>query len=119
MLRSAFALLLIGTLTAHAADTTLPDPMQPAVTPSKPAAPTIDAAAAPINYTLSAIKIDARHRLAIINNQVVTVGKTVNGARVLKIGPQVVDIQAGETHLALRLNQHDFKHRATGSTHPP
>ena len=85
--------------------------MQPAMTPLKSASDSAAPAAAPAVYTLSAIKIEAHHRSAIINSQLVSAGAEVDGARVLKISPQVVDIRAGETHLALRLNKHDYKHR--------
>ena len=106
------ALILWFTVASvQAADSVLPDPMQPPLaalpavtTPDEPSAP-------PVTYTLSAVKVDGRHRSAIINNQLVTVGDQVNGARVLKIDTQAVAIQHGETHLALRLNQYDFKHR--------
>ena len=108
-------ILLIVTTATAAADTALSDPMQPAVTPPKSATDSAAPAAAPVVYTLSAIKIEALHRSAIINNQLVRVGAEVDGAHVLKISPQVVDIRAGETHLALRLNKHDYKHRATAT----
>ena len=85
--------------------------MQPAMTPLKSASDSAAPVAAPAVYTLSAIKIEAHHRSAIINSQLVSAGAEVDGARVLKISPQVVDIRAGETHLALRLNKHDYKHR--------
>ncbi|MGH8598699.1 MAG: hypothetical protein ACREXT_18775, partial [Gammaproteobacteria bacterium] len=62
-----------------------------------------------VDYQLRAIKIDRSHTAAIINDELVAEGSTVDGARVLKITPAAVVIKVGAAATTLRLNPHVIK----------
>ena len=95
----------------------LPDPMRPAsVTRAAPPAPRVDADVAPI-YTLQAIKIEPHHRAALINDQLVTEGRSIDLAKVLKISADEVVISTNGKPTRLRLNAHDIKHPAAQRLH--
>ena len=98
--------LACGGVAARAAE--LPDPMQPPPMMSVPAAS--DKPAESPALVVTAIKLNARHRVALINNALVTEGQSIGAAKVLKISPLGVVIRLGETTTTLKLTSNDIKH---------
>jgi hypothetical protein len=97
-----------------AAATDIPDPMRPLHPPASTAV--IAESPTTTHYELSATKLNALYRLAIINDQVVTEGDRVDGATVLKISTGSVVIKTGTETTSLRLNSHAIKHRTPSTT---
>ncbi|MBI2802825.1 MAG: hypothetical protein HYX63_21565 [Gammaproteobacteria bacterium] len=103
--------LALGGVAARAAD--LPDPMQPPP-PMVLAPAALDRPVESPPLVLTAIKLNGRHRVALINNALVTEGQSVGAAKVLKISLRGVVIGLGETTTTLKLTSNDIKHRVGG-----
>lgn len=96
MYRYLLAPLLLLWLSAPGA-ATLEDPMRPPrgamVSDDKPATP----------FVLSSTRIAHEHRSAVINSRNVSVGDSIDGARVLEIQPALVRLQHQGRQLTLQL----------------
>lgn len=89
-------------LMAGAGAATLPDPTRPADYLARVEAPANqDSSAA--NFTLTGIRIDAEDRTAIVNGNLIRVGDTVAGAKLLEIDAAAVVLQYERKRLMLRL----------------
>ena len=96
-----FALLLtLGT--AHAQE--VRDPMRPPVGLAAQEQREGD-----IEWTLYSTAVSGGQRTAIVNGQVVTVGGTVSGARVLAISPSAVRLATAQGEITLRLPVYEIK----------
>ncbi len=60
-------------------------------------------------WHLSAIRIDARHRFAIINGRLLEVGAWVNKARLLEILPQEVHLKGARGLFSVRLLKKEIR----------
>lgn len=60
-------------------------------------------------WTLYSTAISGGQRTAIVNGQVVTVGSTVSGARVLAISPSSVRLATADGEMTLRLPVYEIK----------
>lgn len=92
----------------------LPDPMAP---PPKAAAalPQTQDANEPVRrvtYRLQGVKMNASHRSAVINGQMVSVGDVVDGATVVSIESDTVMVQSGEDPITLKLLRNEVKQRS-------
>lgn len=94
----ALLIMLLTTATlAHAGDT-LPDPMRPDAIAHEP-----HGTSTVPGWTLSSILISTGRRQAVINDQTVGPGDTVNGARVLEISAGAVTLSLRGKSFALHL----------------
>jgi len=100
-LLSLLMLLLIAPVTTQATQAgVLDDPMRP---PGYALAGTGKKVAAKKGWRLSAIRIDANRRFAIINGRVVEIGAWVNRAQVLEILPQQVRLKGPQGLFSIKL----------------
>jgi len=94
----ACGMLLACTQAAAAAEREgLRDPLRPPMAGAE-APPGPD----PADWRLSSTLIAEGRRVAIINGRVVGAGQTVDGARVLEVGPGRVRLRVGETRFTIR-----------------
>ncbi len=93
-----FVYLMLNMLIAQAE--VLGDPMRP---PGYAQAGTGTKVSVKKGWHLSAIRIDAEHRIAIINGQKVAVGDWVNKARLVEVLPQKVRLKGAQGLFSVRL----------------
>lgn len=94
---AAYALATIGALPA--AEPPLQDPMRPyQVLPQAGSG-----VAAPRRLELSAILVSSQRRIAVINGRFYREGDVVDGAEVLRIDPESVQLRRGNENLEVRL----------------
>jgi hypothetical protein len=79
----------------------LPDPTRPAA--FQTATVIQDLPAELIDWTVSAIRISARDRSAIVNGRIVRIGETIGPARILEIQPAQVLLDYDNKRLAVKL----------------
>jgi hypothetical protein len=75
------------------------DPMRPSYVRPAPRLAT----ARRLGYSLQAVFGNEQYRVAIVNGQIVTLGDRIGGARIVRIGPHQVDMQANRRFWTLRL----------------
>ena len=109
--RSLCAAILIAASPAFAVAQPLPDPT---LRTSMVRAAT--ATSAPSRWTLQSTLIAADRRVAVINGETVTVGSTINGARVLEINPYGVRLRTAGGAIELTLTGADPKRAAGGGS---
>ncbi|MEX0899238.1 MAG: hypothetical protein WD081_00955 [Gammaproteobacteria bacterium] len=90
---------------------TLPDP-----TERTSMARAATAQSTPTQWTLQSTLIAADRRVAVINGETVTVGSTINGARVLEINPYGVRLRTAGGAIELKLTGADPKRAAGGGS---
>ena len=91
----------------------LPDPMAPPKTAQPP--PKAEGTAEPVKrvtYRLQGVKIEPRHRSAVINGQMVAVGDVIDGATVVSIESDGVVVQGGDEPITLKLLRNEVKQRS-------
>lgn len=71
---------------------------------------------APTRWTLQSTLIAADRRVAVINGETVTIGSTINGARVLEINPYGVRLHTAGGAIELTLTGTDPKRAAGGGS---
>ena len=108
MERRLCAAIFIAALPTIVAAQALPDPTERT---SMMRAAT--ASSSPTRWTLQSTLIAADRRVAVINGETVTVGSTINGARVLEINPYGVRLRTAGGAIELTLTGADPK-RASG-----
>jgi len=84
-----------------AADPPLGDPMRPYV----PTSPTAGAQRTSRPFTLTGVLISATRRVAVINGALYGEGDTIDGARVVSIEPNSVQLRRGTQNFALQLQR--------------
>ena len=84
-----------------AADPPLGDPMRP----YSPASSAAESQRAARPFTLSGVLISPQRRVAVINGTLYREGDTVNGARVVRIESNSVQLRRGTEVLALQLER--------------
>ena len=107
VLTAITAYLVTGAL-ALAADPPLGDPMRP-YSPASPAAGD-QRAARP--FRLTGVLIAATRRVAVINGALYREGDTVNGARVVRIERDSVQLRRGNENLTLQLQRRSGQGRS-------
>lgn len=80
--------------------------------PMRPPADAVVQPAAATDWTLYSTAVSGDQRTAIINGQVVTVGSTVGGARVLAIRSGAVRLATAQGEITLRLPVFEIKQGA-------
>ncbi len=108
--RLCAAMLLIAS-PAFVGAQTLPDP-----TERTSMARVATTASAPTRWTLQSTLIAADRRVAVINGETVTIGSTINGARVLEINPYGVRLRTAGGAIELTLTSADPKRAAGGGS---
>jgi hypothetical protein len=78
-------------------------PAPPAATPAAPPPPAPAPAAEPPKLKVTSIFYNARSPTAIINGQVIGVGETIEGAKIVAISPRSVDVMVDGKRVTLRL----------------
>ncbi|NNC63510.1 MAG: hypothetical protein HKN84_01885 [Gammaproteobacteria bacterium] len=104
MSRLVLAFFLVNVATSGsvmAADPPLGDPMRPYV-PASPAAAG-QRTARPL--TLTGVLIAATRRIAVINGALYREGDTINGARIMRIESDSVQLRRGSEDVALQLER--------------
>lgn len=94
------AILVTGS-SILAAEPPLGDPMRPYT----PASPTAGAERTARPFKLTGVLISATRRVAVINGALYREGDTINGARVVSIEPNSVQLRRGSQDFALQLQR--------------
>ena len=103
MFRSALPILGLVLAVSPVLAEEVRDPMRPPAGLSRPAP------SSATTWTLYSTAVAGGQRTAIVNGQVVTVGATVGGARVLAIHPSAVRLATARGEITLRLPVHEIK----------